>query len=132
MRISIPYGRTRLNAEIPEARLRGILCSHLERYQPPLGEAELVEQALAAPIGSEPLETLAKGKQNIVLIASDHTRPVPSRILVPPMLAAIRRGNPNAEITSGEALKLILLAAGYAHRNSARRWRKRRSLTQRI
>ena len=112
MRISIPYGRTRLNAEIPEAQLRGMLCSHLERYQPPMGEAELVERALAAPIGSEPLEALATGKKNIVLIASDHTRPVPSRILVPPMLAAIRRGNPGAEIT-------ILIATG-CHRPSTK------------
>ena len=112
MEISIPYGRTRLTAEIADDRLQAVLCSHLESYVPPMGETELVEAALASPIGSEPLEKLAVGKENIVLIASDHTRPVPSKVLVPPMLAAIRRGNPDAKIT-------ILIATG-CHRGTTK------------
>ena len=112
MEISIPYGRTRLTAEIADARLQAVLCSHLESYTPPMGETELVEAALAAPIGSPSLESLAAGKENIVLIASDHTRPVPSKVLVPPMLKAIRRGNPNAKIT-------ILIATG-CHRGTTK------------
>ena len=112
MNISVPYGRTRLTAEMADDRIRGVLCSHLESYTPALGQRELVEAALAAPIGSEPLEKLAAGKNNIVLIASDHTRPVPSKVLVPPMLAAIRRGNPHAQIT-------ILIATG-CHRGTTK------------
>ena len=112
MEISIPYGRTRLTAEIADDRLQAVLCNSLESYVPPMGETELVEAALAAPIGSEPLEKLVQGKKNIVLIASDHTRPVPSRVLVPPMLSAIRRGNPEANIT-------ILIATG-CHRGTTK------------
>ena len=112
MQISIPYGRTHLLAELPDARIQAVLKSHLESYVPPMGETELVEAALAAPIGSETLEALAAGKENIVLIASDHTRPVPSKVLVPPMLAAIRRGNPHAKIT-------ILIATG-CHRGTTK------------
>ena len=112
MEIRIPYGRTHLTAEIPDERILGVLRSHLESYTPPMGETELVEEALAAPIGSRTLEELSVGKENIVLIASDHTRPVPSKVLVPPMLAAIRRGNPHAKIT-------ILIATG-CHRGTTR------------
>ena len=112
MKISVPYGRTRLEAQIPDQRVQGILCSHLESYVPPMGQRELVEAALRSPIGSSSLEELAKGKENIVLIASDHTRPVPSKVLVPPMLAAIRRGNPQAKIT-------ILIATG-CHRGTTK------------
>ena len=112
MHISIPYGRTHLTADIADHRLQGILRSHLESYTPALGESELVEAALRAPIGSDTLENLAAGKKNIVLIASDHTRPVPSKVLVPPMLAAIRRGNPDAKIT-------ILIATG-CHRGTTK------------
>ena len=112
MQISIPYGRSRLTAQIADERIRGILCSHLESYVPPMGQRELVEAALRNPIGSEPLEKLAVGKKNIVLIASDHTRPVPSKVLVPPMLEAIRRGNPDAKIT-------ILIATG-CHRGTTK------------
>ena len=112
MEISIPYGREHLRADIPAERLQALLRSRLESYVPELGETELVEQALANPIGSAKLEDLAAGKKNIVLIASDHTRPVPSKVLVPPMLAAIRRGNPQAEIT-------ILIATG-CHRGTTK------------
>ena len=112
MNISIPYGRTRLSADIPEERISTVITSQLEQYKPSMGESELVEAALKAPIGSKTLEELATGKENIVLIASDHTRPVPSKVLVPPMLAAIRRGNPNAKIT-------ILIATG-CHRETTK------------
>lgn len=112
MNISIPYGRTRLAAEIPDDAVQAVLCSRLESYTPPAGERQLVLNALGSPIGSETLENLARGKMNVVLIASDHTRPVPSKILVPPMLDAIRRGNPHAQIT-------ILIATG-CHRGTTK------------
>ena len=112
MNISVPYGKTRLTADIPDKRIQAVLCSRLESYTPALGETELVEAALAAPIGSATLEELVVGKNNIVLIASDHTRPVPSKVLVPPMLAAIRRGNPQAKVT-------ILIATG-CHRGTTK------------
>ena len=112
MNISLPYGRTRLTAQLPDDRINGVLTSRLEQYIPPMGERKLVEAALSAPIGSPTLEELAAGKENIVLIASDHTRPVPSKVLVPPMLAAIRRGNPDARIT-------ILIATG-CHRGTTK------------
>ena len=112
MRISIPYGRTHLHTEIPDHRINGVLNSRLEDYVPTKSETELVEEALRNPIGSKTLEELAQGKENIVLIASDHTRPVPSKVLIPPMLSAIRRGNPNAKIT-------FLIATG-CHRGTTK------------
>jgi nickel-dependent lactate racemase len=48
---------------------------------------------------------MAEGKKKVVLIASDHTRPVPSKVIVPRMLAEIRKGSPDADIT-------ILIATG--------------------
>ena len=112
MMISVPYGRTRLTAVLPDERISAVLTSRLESYVPPMSQRELVEAALNTPCGSSTLEELARGKEHIVLIASDHTRPVPSKVLVPPMLAAIRRGNPSARIT-------ILIATG-CHRETTK------------
>ena len=109
MHISIPWGRTHLTAELPDHRVRGILRSRLESYVPAMGQRELVEAALASPIGSQRLEVLAAGKKNIVLIASDHTRPVPSKVLVPPMLEAIRRGVKKVIIMDGRVPHSILM-----------------------
>ena len=52
-----------------------------------------------SPIGSPKLRELAAGKKNAVLIISDHTRPVPSKDIVPFMLEELRAGNPDIEIT---------------------------------
>ena len=112
MKVQLPYGRTHMIAEIPDNRIQAVLRSRLESYAPPADEAKLVEAALQKPIGSRPLEEIAVGKEKVVLIASDHTRPVPSKLLVPPMLNAIRKGNPDAKIT-------ILIATG-CHRNTTK------------
>lgn len=110
MNITIPYGRGHLTAQLPDERVDAVLRGRLEEYTPPLGQRELIAQALAQPIGSPTLEELARGKEDVVLIASDHTRPVPSRLLVPPMLEAVRRGSPHARVT-------ILIATG-CHRGT--------------
>lgn len=111
-KVSFPYGKTHIEYDIPNSRLRGILVSKLEAYTPPKGQDELVLDAMQNPIGSPRLSELAKGKDKVVIIASDHTRPVPSRFIIPHMLSEIRQGNPNADIT-------ILIATG-CHRGTTR------------
>ncbi len=108
--LDFPYGKEMIVQEIPDEKLQGVLRSALHGYTPEAGEEELVETAIAAPIGSQPLWELAKGKRNIVIIASDHTRPVPSRVIIPSMLRELRKGSPDADIT-------ILVATG-CHRET--------------
>lgn len=69
-------------------------------------EDEIVQEAMEHPIGSPRLSELAKGKDRVVIICSDHTRPVPSKHIIPFMLREIREGNPQAEIT-------LLIATGF-------------------
>ena len=106
----LPYGKEKLHCSIPEDRLSGVLVSALEEYDPGAGQDALIENALNAPIASAPLCELAKGKNKVVIIASDHTRPVPSRLIMPKMLREVRKGNPCADIT-------ILIATG-CHRET--------------
>lgn len=107
---SLPYGQGSISASVPEKSLVDVLTSRIETYIPKAEPRELVLQAMENPIGTPRLRELAKGKKKVVLIASDHTRPVPSRLIVPPMLEEIRKGNPEAEIT-------ILIATG-CHRGT--------------
>ena len=92
------------------SRLSSVLESGIHHYHPEASESELVRQAMNNPIDSPRLAELARGKRNIVLIASDHTRPVPSKIIIPLMLEEIRDTNPDADIT-------ILIATG-CHRET--------------
>jgi len=108
--LSLPYGKKTLSCDISDSRIIGELISQIHNYKPTETQEKLVRDALEHPVNSQPLRVLAEGKKKVVLIASDHTRPVPSKIIVPQMLAEIRRGSPDADIT-------ILVATG-CHRLS--------------
>lgn len=110
--ISFPYGKEKMSYKFDESELAGVLTSSIENYKPDAKGEELVIKALEAPIGSERLSELAKDKKKIVIIASDHTRPVPSKVIMPAMLKEIRKGNPEADIT-------ILIATG-CHRGTTK------------
>jgi nickel-dependent lactate racemase len=110
--VIFPYGRQKVSYLFDENELKGVLTSSIEEYKPKMGEAELVKEAMQNPIGSRRLSEMAKGKKNIVIIASDHTRPVPSKVIMPAMLDEIRQGNPEADIT-------ILIATG-CHRGTTK------------
>ena len=101
----LPYAKTRLPLDLPDARVKAVLTSAAEDYVPAAGQSELVAQALQNPSASPGISELARGKKHVLLITSDHTRPVPSRITMPPYLAAIRQYNPDVRIT-------ILIATG--------------------
>ena len=109
--VAFHYGHGKITHSFSE-ELVGVLESAINTYTPPATDKELIEQAMAAPIACSPLSALAKGKDKIVIIASDHTRPVPSKLIIPPMLQQLRQGNPDADIT-------ILIATG-CHRGTTR------------
>ena len=112
MEIKFPYGKEHLSYDFSGEKLLGALTSSIHGYTAKADGLTLVREAMANPYGSAKLSELARGKNKVVLIASDHTRPVPSRVIVPPMLAEIREGNPDADIT-------ILIATG-CHRYTTR------------
>ena len=112
MKLSFPYGRTSLSCDVPDDRLQGILVSGIHAYTPDKTPSGLVTDALANPVGSPKLSELSAGKNRIVVICSDHTRPVPSKVIIPPMLEEIRKGNPKAEIK-------LLISTG-CHRTTTR------------
>lgn len=111
IRLQLPYGKGCKTLDLPRERLQAVLTSELESYRPDCDAQTLVRRALEQPVGSLPLRELSRGKQRVTIIASDHTRPVPSRLLMPALLDEIRADNPDAEIT-------ILIATG-CHRETS-------------
>lgn len=109
-RIRLPYHQTYLEAELPAQQVRAVLTPPCHE---PLGgtactlaaQQHLVNQALDQPIGSATLERMAAGKATATVITSDHTRPVPSHITLPLLLARLRKGNPDIAVR-------ILVATG--------------------
>ena len=79
MKINVPNGRGVAVFDVPDANLLGVYESSVNRVAPPTDAEAEVAAAIENPIGSPRLRELAKGQRNIVIIASDHTRPVPSK-----------------------------------------------------
>ncbi|GAB6086866.1 nickel-dependent lactate racemase [Alkaliphilus crotonatoxidans] len=104
--IKIPYAKGFVDLKVPQENLLGVLESKAHHFKAAHDQRTLVKMALENPIGSKRLRDLAKDKKNIVIITSDHTRPVPSKITMPILLEEIRSGNPEAEIS-------ILIATGF-------------------
>jgi len=101
--ITIPYGKSHIPCTIP---YDGLLTSRVDQLKSEKSGLELVREAVAHPIGSRKLSELAVGKKTCTIIISDHTRPVPSRDILPPMLEELRKGNPDIRVT-------LLVATGF-------------------
>lgn len=104
--VKIPYSKGFIDLEVADQNLLGVLESKAHHFKTEDDQVTIARKALENPMGSPRLKDLAKGKKNIVVITSDHTRPVPSKITMPLLLEEIRRGNPEADIT-------ILIATGF-------------------
>ncbi|MGE1062168.1 nickel-dependent lactate racemase [Megasphaera paucivorans] len=103
--IKIPYYHSTMNLHVDDKNLKAVITAKIHQYDPGKSEKQIIQDALEHPIGTPRLCTLAKGKKKIVVVTSDHTRAVPSKITLPILLSEIRAGNPNADIT-------ILIATG--------------------
>ena len=87
VRIKLDYGRTGLEVNLPGDRMVGPLAiKDVEPVANP--EAELA-QALANPIGTPPLAELARGRRDACILICDITRPVPNKIILPPILRTL-------------------------------------------
>jgi lactate racemase len=104
MRIKLDYGRTGLDVDLPEDRIVGPLAI---RDAVPLAHPEqAIRDVLARPTGTSPLGELAHGRKNACILICDVTRPVPNRLILPPLLRILEeQGIPQEEI-------LILIATG--------------------
>lgn len=101
----LPYYTNYLQVEVGEKNLKAVLSSKLHQYKADKGQEELITAALANPMGTPRLRELAKDRNKVVIVTSDHTRAMPSKLTLPALLAEIRRGNPEADVT-------IIIATG--------------------
>ena len=81
--VDFPYGKGKMTYDFSGERFNGVLTSGLQAYAAKDSGIPLIKAAMEHPIGSPRLSELAMGKHKIVIIASDHTRPVPSKLISP-------------------------------------------------
>ena len=104
MKVEMRYGTGTLPIEIPDKNVAGVL--EISESVPLSDEDSAVRAAIAQPIASSPLAELASGRESACIVISDVTRPVPNKVILPPILETLKQaGIPREKIT-------ILIATG--------------------
>ncbi len=84
MNIAIAYGRKGLQIEVPDKNLYKVVePKHLPGVEDP---SEAVKKAIDNPIGSRPLRKRVSPEDNVTIVVSDKTRPVPTYLILPPVI----------------------------------------------
>ena len=91
------YDRTTYDLNVPDDT--PVLTSRVDELSSEKTGLEIVREAMEHPIDSPRLRELAKGKPDCVIIISDHTRPVPSKDILPNMVRELREGSPDIKIS---------------------------------
>ena len=104
MKIQLDYGEKGLRVEVPDKNLVKILS--MKKSRPNSNPLKMVTLSLENPIAAPPLSALAQDKKNACIVICDITRPVPNKILLPPILkilenSGIKRENITILIATG-------------------------------
>ena len=111
MQVEMRYGTGTLPIEIPDRNVVRVL--EISDSIPLSDEDGAVREAIAQPIASPPLAKIAEGRDSACIVISDITRPVPNKVILPPMLETLEAaGIPHEKIT-------ILIATGIHRPNNA-------------
>ncbi|RLF48598.1 MAG: nickel-dependent lactate racemase [Thermoplasmata archaeon] len=84
MIINLPYGESTLKVNVPDDNLIDVLCP--SEIEPEMKAEEYIRSALRTPMGSKPLNALAKRGQSVAIVVDDNTRPCPTWEMLPLVL----------------------------------------------
>jgi len=111
MQVHLEYGRTGLAVELPHEHL--VKCLGYQPVEPLPNPSATVAECLRRPMGTPPLDELARGRRDACVVICDITRPVPNQTVLPPLLETLE--------SSGIARdKVLILVATGLHRPNTR------------
>lgn len=87
MRVKLEYGHDGLWVMLPDENVISVL--NLTTSPPIVDIKTAIVNSIINPIGTKTLHDLVKGRSSIVIAICDITRPVPNKILLPPVLACL-------------------------------------------
>lgn len=93
MDIKLRFGKESARLNIEEKNIVGILEPNYVEIK--MTGREEVKRALSSPIGTSRLKDIVKQGEKIVIITSDITRPMPSKLVLPEVLSELFQANIN-------------------------------------
>jgi nickel-dependent lactate racemase len=99
------FGEETIDFRVPEM----VSILDMKKVEPLPDPEGAVYKALAEPIESPPLKELAQGRKDACVVISDITRPVPNKVILPPLLKVLEESGISKE-------KITILIATGMHR----------------
>jgi len=108
LKFQLKYGKGTVEFDIAEKNYMGSLLPNEIEFD--LKGEDEVKRSLKNPIGTKMLKDIVKPGEKIIIVTSDITRPMPSKIVLPPVIEELKEAQvPEKDIT-------IVLALG-SHRS---------------
>lgn len=107
MQVGIRYGKGEIKVNVPDENLVDVL--QMKDAPPITNPLKEIEKKLEDPIESKPLSELAEGEDSACIVISDITRPVPNKLILPPILDILEKQGIERE-------KIVILIATGIHR----------------
>lgn len=105
--LQLLYGRGTLDVSLPDSARAHVIRK--PDFPAAASAAEVYAEAMAQPIGCQPLEKLCSGCQSACILICDITRPVPNHVFLRPMIEVM--------LAAGiEASRITVLVATGLHR----------------
>ena len=86
MKVTLQYGTTGLDIDLPGAQVDVIAPRHLPALP---DEAAAFREAVRRPIDASPLADIIRSRERVAVVIPDQTRPLPSHRLLPWLLAEL-------------------------------------------
>jgi nickel-dependent lactate racemase len=86
MRISFPYPKVN-SLDVPDENLFGIFSPSTVKVDKP--DEEIIDEAFAHPIGSDPLPQMLKGRKKVLIVVDDYTRTTPVQKILPRLISEL-------------------------------------------
>ena len=87
MELEFGFGNTVQKVSVPDKNVIGVL--HANEVKHELEGADEVRRALANPIGALLLKEVVRPGEKVAIVTSDITRPMPTYVVMPPLLDAL-------------------------------------------
>ena len=98
MRIGIPYGKGKVEVEVEESRVAGMIEPDVVSVG---DERETIRRGIEAPVNSEGFDDFIADARDLLFIVNDHTRPTPTARILEVVYPKVRDMNARFIVATG-------------------------------
>lgn len=126
MEYSFGFAKGKLNFNIDDKNISNVLLPN--EVQIELTGVEEVKRAMESPINSKKLKDIVKAGEKIVIVTSDITRPMPSKVVLPPVIEELN----SAGVKDEDITIVLALGSHRAHTEDEKKYLVGEAVYERI